>query len=162
MFGNSQGFGDREVTWERVYPSSCVPPLRFLARRSHRRRQLWSLEFSESVDRRSIHQLTATCKTNKKTTVVFRRPSDGKVSLFLEDLELRVAVSRLKISYLIWCDLLLFYGGKKEDPFFLESRRFLPVMLGEGGSYFGKDDLFFPLRNCLLDRTIAKRVFLFC
>ena len=31
MFGNSQSFGDREVTWERVYPSSRVPPLRFLA-----------------------------------------------------------------------------------------------------------------------------------
>ena len=33
MFGNSQGFADREVTWERVYLSSYVPPLRFLARR---------------------------------------------------------------------------------------------------------------------------------
>ena len=31
------------------------------------------------------HQSVATCKTNKKTTVVFRRPSDGKVSSFLED-----------------------------------------------------------------------------
>ena len=31
------------------------------------------------------HQLAATCKTNKKTTVVFRRPSDGKVSSFLRD-----------------------------------------------------------------------------
>ena len=34
-------------------------------------------------------------------------------------------------------------------------------MLGEGGSYFGKDDLFFHLRNCLPDRTAAKRAFLF-
>ena len=52
---------------------------------------LWSPEFSESVDRRSIHQLAATYKTNKKTTVVFCRPSDGKVSLILKDFELRVA-----------------------------------------------------------------------
>ena len=34
-------------------------------------------------------------------------------------------------------------------------------MLGEGGSYFGKDDLFFPLCNCLPDRITAKRSFLF-
>ena len=31
------------------------------------------------------HQSAATCKTNKKTTEVFRRPSDGKVSSFLGD-----------------------------------------------------------------------------
>ena len=35
-------------------------------------------------------------------------------------------------------------------------------MLGEGGSYFGKGDLFFPLRNYLSDRTAAKRTSLFC
>ena len=52
-------------------------------------------------------------------------------------------------------------GGKK-IRLFLESRRFLPIMLGEGGSYFEKDDLFFPLRNCLPDRTGAKRAFLLC
>ena len=40
--------------------------------------------------------MAATCKTNKKTTVVFRLPSDGKVSLFLEDLELRAAVISIK------------------------------------------------------------------
>ena len=66
--------------------------LDFLLGISHRRRQLWSPELSESVDCRCIHQLDATCKTNKKTTVVFRPPSDGKVSLFSEDLELRAAV----------------------------------------------------------------------
>ena len=38
----------------------------------------------------------ASCKTNKKTTVVFRRPSDGKVILFLEDLELRAVVILIK------------------------------------------------------------------
>ena len=30
-----------------------------------------------------------------------------------------------------WCDLLLFYGGRKENPYFLESGRFLPIMLGK-------------------------------
>ena len=57
---------------------------------------LLNSQFSESVDRQSIHQLVATCKTNKKTTVVFRRPFVGKVSLFLEDLELRVAIVLIK------------------------------------------------------------------
>ena len=32
MFGNGQSFGDREITWERVYPSSLVSHLRFLVR----------------------------------------------------------------------------------------------------------------------------------
>ena len=40
--------------------------------------------------------MAATCKTNKKTTMVFRRPSDGKVSLFLEDSELRASVISIK------------------------------------------------------------------
>ena len=57
---------------------------------------LWSPKFSESVDRRSIHRLAATCKTNKKTTMVFRRPFDGKVSLFLEDLEIRAVIISIK------------------------------------------------------------------
>ena len=35
-------------------------------------------------------------------------------------------------------------------------------MLGEGDSYFEKDDLFFHLRNCLLDITAVKRAFLSC
>ena len=34
-------------------------------------------------------------------------------------------------------------------------------MLGEGGSYFGNDDLFFPFRNCLPNRTATKRAFIF-
>ena len=34
-------------------------------------------------------------------------------------------------------------------------------MLGEGGSYFGNDDLFFLLRTCLPDRGAAMNVFLF-
>ena len=34
-------------------------------------------------------------------------------------------------------------------------------MLGEGGSYSGKDDLFFLSRNCLPDRAAARNAFLF-
>ena len=36
--------------------------------------------------------MATTCKTNKKTMVEFRRPSDDKVSLFLKDLELGAAI----------------------------------------------------------------------
>ena len=86
----------------------------------------------------------------------------AKLVFFSKSWNLEQRLSRLRISYLFWCDLLLFYGGRKENPSFLESARFLPIMLGEGGSYFGKDDLFFPLSNCLPDRTAAKRTFLFC
>ena len=113
------------------------------------------------MDRRGIHQLAATCKTNKKTTVVFRRPSDGKVSLFFEDLELRAAVVSIQdfVPFFL-CDLLLFYGRRKVDPSFLESKRFLPIMLGEGSSYFGKDDLLCLLRNYLPDMAAARSAFL--
>ena len=122
---------------------------------------LWPLELSKSVDRRSIYQLVATCKTNKKTTVVSRRPSDGKVSLFLEDFKLRAAALSIKNLVPFLCDLLLFYGRRKEDLSFLESSRFLPIMLGEGGYYFGNDDLFFLLRNCLPDRVAVRNALLF-
>ena len=44
----------------------------------------------------------------------------------------------------------------------MDSGRFLPIMLGEDDFYFGKGDLFYPLRNYLLDITVAKRTFLFC
>ena len=36
--------------------------------------------------------MAATCNTNKKTTVAFRRPSDDKVSIFLKDLELGTTI----------------------------------------------------------------------
>ena len=94
--------------------------------------------------------------------MVIRRPSDGKVSLFLEDLEFVAIVISIRNLIPFWGDLLIFYGGRKEDPSFLNSGRFLPLMLGEGDSYFGKGDLFFPLRNYFPDRTAAKRTFLFC
>ena len=57
---------------------------------------MWSCEFSESMDQWRIHQLVVTCKTNKKTTMVFRRPSDDKVSIFLENLEFRAAIISIK------------------------------------------------------------------
>ena len=94
--------------------------------------------------------------------MVFRRPSDGKVSLFFfKTLSLEQQLSRSRFSYLDWCDLLLFYGRRKEDPSFFENRRFLPIMLGEGGSYFGNDYLFCLLRNYLSDRAAARNAFLF-
>ena len=43
----------------------------------------------------------------------------------------------------------------------MEGRRFLPIMLGEGGSYSENDDLFFLLRNYLPDRAAARNAFLF-
>ena len=67
-----------------------------------------------------------------------------------------------RISYLFWCNLLLFYGGRKEDPSFLDNGPFLPIMLREDASYFGKGDSFFPLRNHIPDRTDIKRTSLFC
>ena len=54
----------------------------FLLGVSHRRRQMWYLDFSESLDRRSIHQLSAILQNKKKEAVVVRRPSDGKFSIF--------------------------------------------------------------------------------
>ena len=49
----------------------------------------------------------------------------------------------------------------ERGPSFLDIGRFLPVMLGEDGFYFGKDDSFFPLGNHLPDRTAIKRTSLF-
>ena len=58
--------------------------------------------------------------------------------------------------------MLLFYGGREEDPPFLDSGRFLPIVLGKDDSYFGKGDSFFPLCNHLPDITTIKRTSLFC
>ena len=51
--------------------------------------------------------------------------------------------------------------GEKRIRLFLDSRRFLSIMLGEGGSYFGKNDLFCLLRNYLPDMAAARNAFLF-
>ena len=82
--------------------------------------------------------------------MVFLRPSDGKVSFYLKDPELGAIVISIRNPVpSFWFDLLLFYGGWNEDPSFLDSGQFLPIMIGEGGSYFRKGDLFFPLSNYL-------------
>ena len=47
------------------------------------------------------------------------------------------------------------------DPPSMESGRFLPIKIGEGGSHFGKDDLFFFLCNCFPERAAVKSGFLF-
>ena len=85
----------------------------------------------------------------------------AKLVFFLKTSSSTQQLSQLRISYLIWCDLLPFYGRRKEDSSYLEDRQFLPIMLGEGGPYSGKDDLFFLLRNCLPDMAAARNAFLF-
>ena len=52
--------------------------------------------------------------------------------------------------------MLFFYGEGKEDPSFLESGRFPPLMVGEDGSYFGKGDLFFFLCNRFRDLAAVR------
>ena len=47
------------------------------------------------------------------------------------------------------------------DPPSMESGRFLPIKIGEGGSHFRKDDLFFFLCNCFPERAAAGNAFLF-
>ena len=42
----------------------------------------------------------------------------------------------------------------------MESGRFLPIKVGEGGSHFGKDDLFF-LCNRFPERAAVGNAFLF-
>ena len=44
----------------------------------------------------------------------------------------------------------------------MESERFLPIKVGEGGSHFGKDDLFFFLCNRFPERAAIGNAFLFC
>ena len=43
----------------------------------------------------------------------------------------------------------------------MESRRFVPIKVGEGGSHFGKDDLFFFLCNRFPERAAVGNAFLF-
>ena len=47
------------------------------------------------------------------------------------------------------------------NPPSMESGRFLPIKIGEGGSYFGKDDLFFFLCNYFPERAVVGSAFLF-
>ena len=151
MFGNSQSFGDLEVTWERVYPSSRVSPLRFLPLLNSQSQWIFGA-FTSWL------QPTKQIRRRWWCSVV---PPMAKSVFFSKIFSLEQQLSQLRISYLVLCDLLLFYRRRKEDPSFLESRRFLPIMLGEGGSYFGKDDLFCLLRNYLPDRAAARNALLF-
>ena len=48
------------------------------------------------------------------------------------------------------------------DPPSMQSGQFLPIKIGEGGSYFGNDDLFFFLCNCFPERAAVGSAFLFC
>ena len=43
----------------------------------------------------------------------------------------------------------------------MKSGRFLPINIGEGGSHFGKDDLFFFLCNYFPERAAVGSAFLF-
>ena len=43
----------------------------------------------------------------------------------------------------------------------MESRRFLPIKVGEGGSHFGNDDLFFFLCNYFPERAAVGSAFIF-
>ena len=47
------------------------------------------------------------------------------------------------------------------DPPSMESGRFLPIKIGEEGSYFWNDDLFFFLSNCFPERVTVGSSFLF-
>ena len=51
--------------------------------------------------------------------------------------------------------------GEKRIRLFRRVDDFFPIMLGEGGSYFKKDDLFCLLSNYLPDRAAARNAFLF-
>ena len=94
-------------------------------------------------------------------TVVFRRPSDDKVSFFgrLSDKTVVISIENAVPHLVIFFSLL---WGEKGDPPFMESGRFLPINIGEGDSHFGKDDLFFFLCNRFPERTAVGNAFLFC
>ena len=54
----------------------------FLLGGSHRQRQLWSPEFSESLDRRGIHQLVATIKAQRRRRWYSVAPPMAKSAFF--------------------------------------------------------------------------------
>ena len=65
---NLQGVGDCLIADVALH----VPNENFLFDRSHKRRQLLSLRFSESLDRRGVNLAARTYKINKAPTVVCR------------------------------------------------------------------------------------------
>ena len=60
----------------------------FLLGDSHRRRQLWSPDFSESLNRRGIHQLVVTCKTKRRRRWCSITPPMTKLVFFWRTLNL--------------------------------------------------------------------------
>ena len=67
-----RGVGDFLIT--DVAKLSHVANKIFFLGHSHRRHQLLSLGFLESLDRRGINLAARTCKTNKEPTMVCRPP----------------------------------------------------------------------------------------
>ena len=47
------------------------------------------------------------------------------------------------------------------NPPSMDSGQFLPIKIGAGGSYFGKDDLFLFLCNCFPEQATVGSAFLF-
>ena len=92
--------------------------------------------------------------------MVFRRPSDGKVS-FLRRLRVRNGVFSIEnvLPHLMWFFSLLW--REKWDLPSVESGRFFPIKVREGDSHFGKDNLFFFLCNRFLERAAVGSAFLF-
>ena len=68
----------------------------FLLGVSHRRRQLWSPDFSESLNRLGIHQLAATYKTKRRRRWCSIVPPMAKSVFFLEDFELGAIVISIR------------------------------------------------------------------
>ena len=57
------------------------------------------------------------------------------------------------ICFILWREI--------GDPTFPEGGRFLSLMIGEVGSYFGKGDSFSPVCNCFPDRAAVESTSLF-
>ena len=79
---------------------------------------------------------------------------------FSQSKTLDLQFSQSRISYLIWCDLLIFYERRKGIRLPGESA-ILPIKIGKGGSYFGKDDMFLFLCNRFSDLAAVGSTFLF-
>ena len=88
----------------------------FLLGVSHRRRQLWSPNFSESLNCRGIHQIVVTCKTKRRRRWCSAAPPMAKSVFFLKDFELRAIVISIRnlVPVLVWLTSLLW--REKEDP----------------------------------------------
>ena len=87
MFKNDKGFGVREITWEWVYPRSCVLPLRFLARRfPHTTPIVVSeiLRVNESLGHSPITNRLQPAKQTRRRRWCYVVPVMAKLALFWE------------------------------------------------------------------------------